>query len=203
MKEETIGIIVQNYHYGILLNYIVGDVVKEDEKINDTIERMIKKSFNTYLFRKVKKYKEKLKYGDKEITMYLVELVGYNEEINEKFKFIDRDEILDELPNSNYKDFLRRNIIKYEEYDNSICNLFNIIILERIVTILGTIDRELKIDLLWINISALIISFIILRIYINPKLARYLAKFDTNTKIKILNWVAPIIGILYIVSSVM
>ncbi|MBO3443941.1 hypothetical protein [Clostridium sp. CCUG 7971] len=196
MKEETIGIIIQKYDGMILFDYIIGKMGKEDENIDDTIKREIKEKLNSSLYRKIKKYDEKLKYKDKEIDMYLVEIVGYDPQIDEKFKFVERSKILDELYESNYKDFLRKNIIKYEEYNCSIRLLLNVVIILFMSIALAIVNKVLNFDLLLIDLAIVALTFIVLRKYVNPKLIKYLIKFDINPKV--LDLIVAIIIILCI-----
>lgn len=196
MKEETIGIIIQKYDGMILFDYIIGKMGKEDENIDDTIKREIKEKLNSSLYRKIKKYDEKLKYKDKEIDMYLVEIVGYDPQIDEKFKFVERSKILDELYESNYKDFIRKNIIKYEEYNCSIRPLLNVVIILFMSIALAIVNKVLNFDLLLIDLAIVALTFIVLRKYVNPKLIKYLIKFDINPKV--LDLIVAIIIILCI-----
>ncbi|MGX4599567.1 hypothetical protein [Faecalimicrobium sp. JNUCC 81] len=196
MKEETIGIIIQKYDGMILFDYIIGKMGKEDENIDDTIKREIKEKLNSSLYRKIKKYDQKLKYKDKEIDMYLVEIVGYYPQIDEKFKFLERSKILDELYESNYKDFIRKNIIKYEEYNCSIRPLLNVVIILFMSIALAIVNKVLKFDLLLIDLAIVALTFIVLRKYVNPILIKYLIKFDINPKV--LDLIVAIIIILCI-----
>ncbi|SCH42543.1 MULTISPECIES: hypothetical protein [unclassified Romboutsia] len=182
MSSKIIGIIIQNQDGNILFHdnsYYYEATVNENEDINRVIAKTLRDAIDKSIHRIIKVYKYPLHSNNKEITMYLVEVGVYNN----NFVFISPEKILDYLSYSPDKVFFEKYIVRYEENKSLIYSSIAISLL-----ILFLIDIPFKLNLnlpenfLWIEISLIIISFCILVKYIIPRIAKYLLKFNFNTR---------------------
>lgn len=180
--DQYIGIIVKNQWDNILLhdgNFYIKAKLKENKDIKSIIKEEIFDNLDKDIFKIKKVYAEKLEHKYETLTMYLVEVGVYSND----FEFLNIDKLINELYSFQDKEFYERNILKPEEYTTVVSSIFNLIMLIAIVYILPIIKPYLNLQLFFIGILCLAISFIVFKNIIGPKIAKKILNFNFNTKI--------------------
>ncbi|MGL5346230.1 MAG: hypothetical protein ACRDA3_02665 [Peptostreptococcaceae bacterium] len=194
--SEQIGIIVMNYDEKLFLceeGYFIKSSTGETDNVEKVIKREIRYFFNIDMFRIVKTFEEKLIDLDGIRTMYLVEVGIYTKD----FEFIDPYKMVKDILNTNYKEYLERNLLKYEDNNSLASTILNISFLFITVDIIPKFIIKNG-EMLFLPILGFLGSvYFIAHIFLKPKLINKLLKFNINTTIAIvtLNTLMTLYGI--------
>ena len=182
MDGKTIGIIIQNQDGNILFydnSYYIEATVNDNDDIDRVIAKVLRNTVNKSIHRIIKIYKYPLQSNNKDLTMYLVEVGIYNN----NFVFISPEKLLDFLSYSPDKAFFEKYIVRYEENKSLIYSSIAILLLTLfLIDIPFNLSLNLPENFLWVEIILIIIAFCILIKYIIPNIAKYLLKFNLNTR---------------------
>ena len=194
--SEQIGIIVMNYDEKLFLcdeGYFIKSSIGETENVEKVIKREIRYFFNIDMFRIVKTFEEKLIDLDGIRTMYLVEVGIYTND----FEFIDPYKMVKDVLNTNYKEYLERNLLKYEDNNSLASTILNISFLFITVDIIPRFIIKNG-EILFLPLLGILgITYFIAHIFLKPKIINKLIKFKINTSIVIiaLNTLMTLYGI--------
>lgn len=181
---EQIGIIIMNYDEKILIckdGYFIRATIGEEENIEKIIKREVSYYLDIDMFRIVKKFDEKLMDNDGLRTMYLVEVGIYTKE----FEFKDPYKMVKEIININYKEYLDRNLLKYDNNNSLASTILNLSFLFIVVDIIPRFIIK-KEDVLFLPLLGVIGGlYFIGYIFIKPRLINKLLNIKINTNIAI------------------
>lgn len=182
---EQVGIIVMNYDEKLFLcedGYFIKASVGESENIEKVIKKEIKYYLNIDMFRIVKKFEEKLTDIEGTRTMYLVEVGIYTKD----FEFKDPYKIVTDIVNLNFKEYLERNLLKYEKNNSLATTILNAIFL---IIAIDIIPRFIigNGEILFLPILGVLgSSYFIAHIFLKPRLVNKLLQFNINTTVVII-----------------
>ncbi len=213
MDKKTVGIIVKNDYDDILYyenNFFIEIEIGKKEDLRFILEDKLSEILDKKAFRidKISKKIPKLdlsnKYNNTEnIVMYLVNVYMYSD----NSKFLAKEDILDNLSTSLYKDYYVKYIIRYDKYRYLVESYVGMLIyLFWAIAILSfpvEIRTKFLFDTLFYNFWVVIIMYIVLPIFILnkfivPSIVNYLVKYDISKKtIKISKYLCGIAAILF------
>ena len=190
MKEENIGIIIQNQDKKILFYNDACYIkvrVHEDDDINKIIASKVKSlvdmdRFNivkTYIYKPYSKLVELNIISDKEITMYLVEVCIYHNE----YEFVKIENLLDIILDHSEREFFKQNFVNYILYKNSSQSFIfnNILILLNLLLYCGD-SIKLSENILLSVLVLITCGYYLIGKCIVPKFINYLVKFKVSVK---------------------
>lgn len=198
MDKKTVGIIVKNDYDDILYyenNFFIEIEIGKKEDLRFILEDKLSEILDKKAFRidKISKKIPKLdlsnKYNNTEnIVMYLVNVYMYSD----NSKFLAKEDILDNLSTSLYKDYYVKYIIRYDKYRYLVESYVGMLIyLFWAIAILSfpvEIRTKFLFDTLFYNFWVVIIMYIVLPIFILnkfivPSIVNYLVKYDISKKL--------------------
>lgn len=215
MDKKTVGIVVENDYDDILYhenNFFIEIEIGKNDDLRLILEDKLSEILDEKPFRidKISKKIPKLDLSDQSnktenIIMYLVKVYMYSDNL----KFLSKEDILDNLSTSLYKDYYLKYIIRYDKYRYLVESCVSTIIyLFWIIYILGfptEIRTKFLFDTLFSNFWIAIIMYIVLPIFILckfivPSIVNYLVKYDISKKtLKISRWLYGIANILFFI----
>lgn len=143
--------------------------------------------------------------NSKNIVMYLVKVHMYSNNL----KFLSKEDIIDNLSTSLYKDYYVKYVLRYDKYLSLVESYVGMLIyLFCSVAILGfpvEIRTKFLFDSLFYNFWITIIIYIVLPVFILskfivPSVANYLVKYDISKKtIKTSKWIYWIANIIFVI----
>lgn len=181
---KQIGIIVMNYDEKIFVcedGYFIKATVEESSTVEAKIKSEIKYYLNRDMFRIVKVFDEELIDGGDLRTMYLVEVGIYTKE----FEFANADEIVNEIVNINFKEYLQKNLIRYDKNNSLASIIVNLVVMIIAMDVIPKLIIKNE-TIMFLPLLAFIgILYLIGIIAIKPKLINVLLKIKINTSIAI------------------
>ncbi len=154
MQEQRLGIILKN----------------NDDKIMPE------------LFKITIKYNEKFIYDNEELTMYLVELVGYEPDKDAEYNFKNKEKLLESIACENYKGYINRNIIKRDIYGDTISPLIYFVLMEISINIAMLVIPLVPQYANLMTIGILIAVYFIIFNIVDKFLIDILVKYELNIK---------------------
>lgn len=197
MDKKTVGTIVKNDYDDILYhenNFFIKIEIDKKEDLRFTLEDKLREILDKKAFRvdKISKKIPKLDLSNKGsdtegIVMYLVNVYMYSD----NSKFLPKEDILDKLSTSMYKDYYLKYIIRYNNYRNLVESGVSIIIyifwIVSILSIETEIISKFILDTLFYNFWFGIIIYIVLPTFIVfnfivPRIVNKLVKYEIGEK---------------------
>lgn len=215
MDKKTVGIVVENDYDDILYdenNFFIEIEIGKNDDLRLILEDKLSEILEEKAFRidKISKKTHKIDLSNQcnnteKIVMYLVKVYMYSD----NSKFLSKEDILDNLSTSLYKDYYLKYIIRYDKYRYLVESCVSTIIyLFWIIYILGfptEIRTKFLFDTLFYNFWIAIIMYIALPVFILykfiiPSIVNYLLKYDISKKtLKISRWLYRIANILFFI----
>ncbi|WP_042274544.1 hypothetical protein [[Clostridium] dakarense] len=206
MDKKTIGIIVKNDYDDILYyedNFFIKIDISKNDNLETIIENKLDEILNKKAFRieKISKKIPKLNVSNndnntEDIVMYLVEVYMYKDNSD----FMPKENILDSISISLYRDYFVKYIIRYDKYRKLVDSYIYLPIY--IFYMMGIVDLPFGIRLpnnLFDNFWAIMFIYIVLPIFIiekfiAPSIVDYLINYNISEKtFKISRWLYRII----------
>lgn len=205
MDKKTVGIIVKNDYDDILYhenNFFIKIEIDKKEDLRFTLEDKLREILDKKAFRvdKVSKKIPKLDLSNKgndteDIIMYLVKVYMYCD----NSKFLPKEDILDSISTSMYKDYYLKYIIRYNKYRNLVDSYMSIPIFLFWIVVILVIPAETRSDFIldtifnhfWFGIIVYIaLPVFILYNFIIPRILNNLLNYEISEKnIKMSKWI--------------
>lgn len=197
MQEQRLGIILKNNDDKIMPEFFK-ITIKNNKK--EEIEKVLKEKFRRDLFKIVRKYNEKFIYDNEELTMYLVELVGYEPDKDAEYNFKNKEKLLESIACENYKGYINRNIIKRDIYGDTISPLIYFVLMEISIKIAMLVIPLVPQYANLMTIGILIAVYFIIFNIVDKFLIDILVKYELNIKIfKLISFIVFIPYMLHLI----
>lgn len=216
MDKNTVGIIVKNDYDDILYhenNFFIEIEISKKDDLRFILEDKLSEILDKKAFRidKISKKIPKLDLSNKcnnneDIVMYLVNVYMYSD----NSKFLSKEDILDKLSTSLFKDYYIKYIIRYDKYrylvESYVGGFIYLFFSIAMLSFPTEIRTKFLLDTLFYNFwSALVIYIIlptfILNKFIVPSIVNYLLKYDISKKTikisKLLYGIATIVFLIF------
>lgn len=210
MDKKSIGIIVKNDYDEILYyenNFFIKiDIGKKDD-LRSILEDKLSEILDKKAFRidKISKKIPKLDLSGKDnntesIVMYLVKVYMYSDNSD----FLPKEDILDNISTSLYKDYYVKYIMRYNKYRKLVESYINILINLFAAMIILKVPFETRSNILFDNFWLIIFMYIVLPLFILykfiiPSIVNYLVNYDISEKnFKISKWLYLIADLVFL-----
>lgn len=210
MDKKAVGIIVKNDYDEILYyenNFFIKiDIGKKDD-LRPILEDKLSEILDKKAFRidKISKKIPKLDLSDENnnkenIVMYLVKVYMYSDNSD----FLPKEDILDNISTSLYKDYYVKYIMRYNKYRKLVESYINIIIYLFAAMIILKVPFQTRSNILFDNFWLIIFMYIVLPLFILykfiiPSIVNYLVNYDISEKnFKISKWLYLIADLVFL-----